>query len=66
MLAVINEDGSTPSGSSLLDEIVRESARRMLADVLGAEVGVGVVGWGDERDDLEGRRECCGVRWEVP
>lgn len=38
MLTVVNEDGSTPSGSSLLDEIVRKGARRMLAAALEAEV----------------------------
>ncbi len=31
MLTVVNEDGATREGSSLLDEIVREGARRMLA-----------------------------------
>ncbi|MGA5194006.1 hypothetical protein [Streptomyces exfoliatus] len=30
MLTVVNPDGSTPNGS-LIDEIVREDARRMLA-----------------------------------
>lgn len=34
MLTVVNEDVSTPSGSSLLDEIVREDARRTLAAAL--------------------------------
>lgn len=29
VLAVVSEDGTTPSGSSLLDETVREGARRM-------------------------------------
>jgi putative transposase len=30
VLSVVNADGSTPNGS-LIDEIVREGARRMLA-----------------------------------
>jgi len=39
MLSVVNDaDGSTANGSSLIDEIVRESARRMLAAALEAEV----------------------------
>ena len=37
MLSVVNDDGSTESGS-LIDEIVREGARRMLAAALEAEV----------------------------
>ncbi|WP_129291760.1 IS256 family transposase [Streptomyces sp. N1] len=37
MLSVVNADGSTESGS-LIDEIVREGARRMLAAALEAEV----------------------------
>ncbi|MFJ9381895.1 IS256 family transposase [Streptomyces sp. NPDC101455] len=37
MLSVVNADGSTGSGS-LIDEIVREGARRMLAAALEAEV----------------------------
>ncbi|WP_405848972.1 IS256 family transposase [Streptomyces sp. NBC_01518] len=37
MLSVVNADGSTES-SSLIDEIVREGARRMLAAALEAEV----------------------------
>lgn len=35
--SVVNEDGTTESGS-LIDEIVREGARRMLAAALEAEV----------------------------
>ncbi|WP_329449198.1 IS256 family transposase (plasmid) [Streptomyces sp. NBC_01426] len=38
MLSVVNEDGTTESGTSLIDEIVREGARRMLAAALEAEV----------------------------
>jgi putative transposase len=37
VLSVVNADGSTESGS-LIDEIVREGARRMLAAALEAEV----------------------------
>ncbi|MFF7199182.1 IS256 family transposase [Streptomyces sp. NPDC008079] len=37
MLSVVNADGSTETGS-LIDEIVREGARRMLAAALEAEV----------------------------
>ena len=37
MLTVVNPDGSTKD-DSLLDEIVREGARRMLAAALEAEV----------------------------
>ncbi|GAB3174542.1 IS256 family transposase [Streptomyces incanus] len=50
MLTVVNEDGSTPSGSSLLDEIVREGARRMLAAALEAEVNAYIAELADERD----------------
>ncbi|MEU6578962.1 IS256 family transposase [Streptomyces sp. NPDC046805] len=55
MLTVVTEDGSTPSGSSLLDEIVREGARRMLAAALEAEVNQYIAELADERDD-KGRR----------
>ncbi|MFD7958166.1 IS256 family transposase [Streptomyces ardesiacus] len=55
MLTVVNEDGTTPSGSSLLDEIVREGARRMLAAALVAEVNAYIAKLADERDD-KGRR----------
>nr|WSS66717.1 hypothetical protein OG284_36535 [Streptomyces sp. NBC_01177] len=37
MLSVVNEDGTTEAGS-LIDEIVREGARRMLAAALGSVV----------------------------
>lgn len=36
MLSVVNDDGSAANGSSLIDEIVREGARRMLAAALEA------------------------------
>ncbi|MFD9393582.1 IS256 family transposase [Streptomyces sp. NPDC060000] len=55
MLTVVNEDGTTPSGSSLLDEIVREGARRMLAAALEAEVNAYIAEFADERDET-GRR----------
>lgn len=55
MLTVVNEDGTTPSGSSLLDEIVREGARRMLAGGLEAEVNAYIAELADERDET-GRR----------
>jgi len=38
VLSVVNADGSTADGSSLIGEIVREGARRMLAAALEAEV----------------------------
>ncbi|MDQ1065013.1 hypothetical protein QFZ32_000452 [Streptomyces canus] len=38
MLSVVNADGTTADGSSLIDEIVREGARRMPAAALEAEV----------------------------
>ncbi|MEU6091591.1 IS256 family transposase [Streptomyces sp. NPDC047085] len=55
MLTVVTEDGSTPSGSSLLDEIGREGARRMPAVALEAEVNAYIADLVDERDD-KGRR----------
>ncbi|MFJ8787355.1 IS256 family transposase [Streptomyces sp. NPDC102476] len=54
MLTVINDDGSTRDGS-LLDDIVREGARRMLATALEAEVNAYVAEFADERDE-SGRR----------
>lgn len=55
MLTVVNEDGTTPSGSSLLDEIVREGARRMPTAAMEAEVNAYIAEFADERDD-KGRR----------
>ncbi|RPE38988.1 transposase-like protein [Streptomyces sp. Ag109_O5-1] len=55
MLTVVTEDGTTPSGSSLLDEIVREGARRMLAAALEAEVNAYIAELSHERDG-DGRR----------
>jgi putative transposase len=55
VLTVVNEDGTTPSGSSLLDEIVREGARRMLAAALEAEVNAYIGELADERDESKSR-----------
>ena len=44
-----------PAGSSLIDEIVREGARRMLAEALQAEVDAYIAQFADERDE-NGRR----------
>ncbi|WP_031511907.1 IS256 family transposase [Streptomyces sp. NRRL F-5123] len=54
MLTVVNEDGSTRDGS-LIDEIVREGARRMPAAALQAEVNSYIAELADERDS-DGRR----------
>ncbi|MFE3149480.1 IS256 family transposase [Streptomyces sp. NPDC059218] len=50
MLSVVNADGSTESGA-LIDEIVREGARRMLAAALEAEVNQYIAELAAERDD---------------
>ncbi|KES02981.1 transposase [Streptomyces toyocaensis] len=55
MLSVVNDDGTTANGSSLIDEIVREGARRMLAAALEAEVNAYIAELADQRDD-RGRR----------
>ncbi|WP_225097442.1 IS256 family transposase [Streptomyces sp. CoH27] len=54
MLSVVNEDGTTQSGS-LIDEIVREGARRMLAAALEAEVDQYIAELAAEKDGA-GRR----------
>ncbi|MEU2248733.1 IS256 family transposase [Streptomyces sp. NPDC019224] len=54
MLSVVNEDGTTESGS-LIDEIVREGARRMLAAALEAEVDQYIAELAGEKDTA-GRR----------
>ena len=54
MLSVVTEDGTTPTGS-LLDDIVREGARRMLAAALEAEVDQYIAVLAGERDE-QGRR----------
>ncbi|MEU2978670.1 IS256 family transposase [Streptomyces hirsutus] len=55
MLSVVNDDGTTANGSSLIDEIVREGARRMLAAALKAEVNAYIAELTDQRDE-RGRR----------
>ncbi|MFF5922841.1 IS256 family transposase [Streptomyces flavochromogenes] len=55
MLSVVNDDGTTAKGSSLIDEIVRKGARRMLAAALEAEVNAYIAEFAGERDG-NGRR----------
>ncbi|GAA4574305.1 IS256 family transposase [Micromonospora coerulea] len=55
MLTVVAEDGARRDGVSLLDDIVREGARRMLAAALEAEVDAYLAELADERDE-RGRR----------
>src|SRR5690349_1429222 len=59
MLTVVTGDGSGREGgkdsSSLIDEIVREGARRMLAEALQAEVDAYIAAHAAERDE-NGRR----------
>jgi putative transposase len=50
MLSVVNEDGTTESGS-LIDEIVREGARRMLAAALESKVDQYIAELAAERDE---------------
>jgi putative transposase len=50
LLTVVNDDGSTRDGS-LIDEIVREGARRMLAAALEAEVDAYIAELISERDE---------------
>ncbi|MGW1354405.1 IS256 family transposase [Streptomyces sp. NPDC002409] len=54
MLSVVNADGTTETGS-LIDDIVREGARRMLAAALEAEVNSYIAELADQRDE-NGRR----------
>ncbi|MEV8017156.1 IS256 family transposase [Streptomyces sp. NPDC086554] len=54
MLSVVNEEGVTPNGS-LIDEIVREGARRMLAAALEVEVNSYIAELAGQCDD-GGRR----------
>src|SRR5579859_4615616 len=49
------DDGSVAGSASLIDEIVREGARRMLAEALQAEVDAYVAQLTGERDE-DGRR----------
>ena len=55
MLSVVTDDGSTQSGS-LIDEIVREGARRMLAAALEAEVNKYIAELASETDERGHRR----------
>lgn len=50
MLTVVAEDGQPREGVSLLDDIVREGARRMLAAALEAEVDAYLADLAGERD----------------
>lgn len=50
MLSVVTADGSTQSGS-LIDVIVREGARRMLAAALAAEVNQYIAELTAEKDE---------------
>lgn len=54
VLSVVNDDDTTPNGS-LIDEIVREGARRMLAAALEAEVNPSITESTVQRDEA-GRR----------
>lgn len=54
MLSVVNEEGTT-QGGSLMDDMVREGARRMLAAALEAEVNQYIAELAGERDEA-GRR----------
>jgi transposase-like protein len=55
VLTVVAEDGARREDVSLLDDVVREGARRMLAAALEAEVDVYLAELADERDE-RGRR----------
>jgi hypothetical protein len=60
MFTVVPGDGSghewgKGSSPSLIDEIVREGARRMLAEALRAEVDAYIAAFAAERDE-DGRR----------
>src|ERR671938_1024940 len=55
VLTVVAEDGARREGVSLLDEVVREGARRMLAAALEAEVDAYLAELADQRDE-RGRR----------
>lgn len=54
MLRVVTDEPTREHMPSVLDEIVREGARRMLAAALEAEVAAYVEAHADERED--GRR----------
>ena len=72
MLTVVAENGSMRDGVSLLDNVVREGARRMLATALEAEVDGYLAELADQRDQ-DGRRlvvrngyHRCGCRFWNP
>src|SRR5665213_3575864 len=51
MLSVVNDEGAVADGRSMLDEICREGAQKMLAAALEAEVDAYVTDLLGERDD---------------
>ena len=55
MLSVVNDEGAVADGRSMLDEICREGAQKMLAAALEAEADVYVAELLSERGD-DGRR----------
>jgi putative transposase len=55
VLTVVAEDGSVRDGVSLLDDVVWEGARRMLAAALEAEVDGYLADLAEKRDQ-DGRR----------
>jgi hypothetical protein len=59
VLTLVTEERSTPAATSedesLIDEIVRDGARRMLAAALEAEVAAYIAAHADQLDD-RGRR----------
>jgi putative transposase len=55
VLTVVAENGSTRDGLSLLDDVVRQGARRMLAAALEAQVDAYLVDLADQRGE-DGRR----------
>ncbi|WP_431950343.1 hypothetical protein [Actinacidiphila sp. bgisy167] len=60
MHTVVDEDGTT-RGGSLLDEVVREGARRMPAAALEAEISSCIAKLANEKDETGGR---AGARFE--
>ena len=53
-----DDDQPTAGEASLIDQIVREGARRMLAEALRAEVDAYIAAFADERDE-HGHRWAC-------
>jgi hypothetical protein len=45
------DDSPNPASASLIEQIVREGARKMLAAVLQAEADVYIAAFADERDE---------------